>query len=92
MSFKTNDDPDQDQDQATTTLSHAGTTMFQSATTTTEHGSTLMDNVQDQPFENSHDEFTNHIFITSLLSPCSFPSSVEPVHYFYSSFVSYNDV
>ena len=64
MSFKTNNDPDQDQDQATTTLSHVGTTMFQFATTTTDHGrdhgSTLMEDVQHQPFENGHDEFPDH--------------------------------
>ena len=60
MSFKTNNDDDQDQDQATTTLSHVGTTMFQFATTTTDHGSTLMEDVQHQPFENGHDEFPDH--------------------------------
>jgi len=62
MSFKTNNDPDQDQDQATTTLSHASTTMFQFAMTTTEHGSTLMEHVQHQQFENGLDEFSNQFF------------------------------
>ena len=57
MRFQTNDD--QDQDQATTTLAHVGKTMFQFAMTTTDHGSTLMEHVQDQPFENGHDEFPN---------------------------------
>ena len=59
MSFKTNNDDDDDQDQATSTLAHDGTTMFQFATTTTDHGSTLMEHVPHQPFENSHDEFPN---------------------------------
>ena len=60
MSFKTNNDDDQHHDQATTTLSDGGTTMFQFATTTTDHGSTLMEHVQHQQFENGHDEFPNH--------------------------------
>ena len=60
MSFKTNDDPDQDQDQATNTLPHAGTTMFQFAMTTTDHGSTLMEDVPHQQFENGLDEFPDH--------------------------------
>ena len=60
MSFKTNDDDNQDHDQATTNLSHDDTTMFQFATTTTDHGSTLMEHVPHQPFENGHDEFPNH--------------------------------
>ena len=59
MSFQTNNDDDQDQDQATTTLAHVGKTMFQFAMTTTDHGSTLMEHVQNQPFENGHDEFPN---------------------------------
>ena len=59
MSFQTNNDDDQDQDQATTTLPHDGTTMFQFATTTTDHGSMLMEHVQHQPFENRHHEFPN---------------------------------
>ena len=33
--------------------------MFQFAMTTTDHGSPLMEHVQDQPFENGHDEFPN---------------------------------
>ena len=60
MSFKTNDDDNQDHDQATTNLSHDDTTMFQFATTTTDHGSTLMEHVPHQPFENGHDEFPYH--------------------------------
>ena len=58
MSCKTNDD--QDQDQATTTLAHDGTTMFQFTTTTTEHGSMPMEHVQHQPFKNGHNEFPNN--------------------------------
>ena len=60
MSFQTNNDQDQHQDQATTTLAHVGTTMFQFATTTTDHGSPLMEHVPHQPFENGLDEFPNH--------------------------------
>ena len=58
MSFKTNN-PDQDQDQATTTLSHVDTTMSQFTMTTTDHGSALVEHVQHQPFENGHNEFPN---------------------------------
>ena len=54
--IQTNDD-DQDQDQATTALAHD---MFQFTTTTTDHGSPLMEHVQHQPFENGLDEFPNH--------------------------------
>ena len=57
---ETNNDPDQDQNQATTTLPHESTTMLQFATTTTAHGSMLMEHVQHQQFENGHDEFPNH--------------------------------
>lgn len=55
MSFKTNDGDDHDQ--ATTTLSHVGKTLFQSAMSMTDHGSMLMEHVEHQPFENGYDEF-----------------------------------
>ena len=59
MSFQTNDQ-DQHLEQATTALAHDGKSMFQYTTTTTDHGSPLMEHVQHQPFENGLDEFPNH--------------------------------
>ena len=55
MSFKTNEG--EDHDPPTTTLSHVGKTLFQSAMSMTENGSMLMEHVEHQPFENGYDEF-----------------------------------
>ena len=55
MSFKTNEG--EDHDPPTTTLSHVGKTLFQSAMSMTENGSMLMEHVEHQPFENGYDGF-----------------------------------
>ena len=63
MSFKTN--KGEDHNPPTTTLSHVGKTLFQSAMSKTENGSMLMEHVEHQPFENGYDEFPDEFLKSS---------------------------